>query len=259
DVCVREPRRPDRRDRRPPHEHEAAGRRGHRVRRADAYGVERHLDGIADELHVRVVPLQRERTRLHGDRRRRGGNVHRRSRRRRSRARGSRDREERRLHPGRVQPRHAADRLITPAATGQKRRMARSRRRHGHRQSFGELVDLWVDLFKQHNLLTYASAIAFQSLVALVALLLLGLAVLGSIGRTDVWNEQIAPHIATKVLPPVYAGIDAIAQKVFSSSSVGLIVFASVVTVWEMSGVVRACMGAIAEIYDTEEDRSWKI
>ncbi|HZS24517.1 MAG TPA: YihY/virulence factor BrkB family protein [Gaiellaceae bacterium] len=137
--------------------------------------------------------------------------------------------------------------------------MARSRRRHGHRQSFGELVDLWVDLFKQHNLLTYASAIAFQSLVALVALLLLGLAVLGSIGRTDVWNEQIAPHIATKVLPPVYAGIDAIAQKVFSSSSVGLIVFASVVTVWEMSGVVRACMGAIAEIYDTEEDRSWKI
>jgi uncharacterized BrkB/YihY/UPF0761 family membrane protein len=68
-------------------------------------------------------------------------------------------------------------------------------RRRAHRQSAKELVDLWVDLFREHDLLTYASAIAFQALVAFVALLLLGLAVLGDIGRTDVWDAKIGPQV----------------------------------------------------------------
>jgi membrane protein len=137
--------------------------------------------------------------------------------------------------------------------------MARSRRRRGHRASFKELVDLWVDLFSDHNLLTYASAIAFQALVALVALLLLGLALLGELGRRDVWTNQIGPQIAPKVLPAVYSGIDATVEKIFTSSSGGLIAFAAAVAIWEMSGVVRAIMGAVARIYGTEDDRSWKV
>jgi membrane protein len=132
-------------------------------------------------------------------------------------------------------------------------------RRRAHRQSAKELVNLWVDLFREHDLLTYASAIAFQALVAFVALVLLGLAVLGDIGRTDVWDTKIGPQIQPKVLEPVFSGLDATAQKIFSSSSIGLIVFAAILTVWEMSGVVRAIMGAIARIYDTEDNRSWKV
>lgn len=131
-------------------------------------------------------------------------------------------------------------------------------RRRAHRQSAKELVNLWVDLFREHDLLTAASAIAFQALVASVALALLGLAVLGDIGRTDVWDTKIGPQIQPKVLEPVFSGLDATAQKIFSSSSTGLIVFAAILTVWEMSGVVRAIMGAIARIYDTEDNRSWK-
>lgn len=132
-------------------------------------------------------------------------------------------------------------------------------RRRTHRQNAKELVALWVGLFRDHDLLTYASAIAFQALVAFVALVLLGLAVLGDIGRTDVWDTKIGPQIQPKVLEPVFAGLDATAQKIFSSSSVGLITFAAILTVWEMSGVVRAIMGAIARIYDTEDGRSWKV
>ena len=119
-------------------------------------------------------------------------------------------------------------------------------------------MKLWVDLFNEHNLLTYASAIAFQALVALVALLLLAIAILGEIGRQDVWNQQIGPQIEPKVLPEVYSGIDATVQKVFNSSSGALIAFAAAVAIWEMSGVVRAIMGAVARVYDTEDDRSWK-
>jgi membrane protein len=135
---------------------------------------------------------------------------------------------------------------------------ARSRDR-GHWASFKALVDLWVELFNKHNLLTYASAIAFQTFVAVVALLLLVLGVLGEIGRQDVWTKQIAPEIEPKVLHQVFEGINATVDKIFGSSSIGLIVFASLLTIWETSGVVRACMGAFAQIYEDEETRPWWI
>lgn len=131
------------------------------------------------------------------------------------------------------------------------------RRRRGRWQSIKEIVSLWVRLFAEDNLLTYASAIAFQALVALVALVLLLVAVLGEIGREDVWTKQIGPQIEPKVLPDVYTGIDATFQKIFSTSSVGLIVFASLLAIWEISGVVRAAMGALSKIYDTDDDRPW--
>jgi membrane protein len=129
------------------------------------------------------------------------------------------------------------------------------RRRRGHRQGFKDFVSLWVGLFKQHDLLTYASAVAFQALVALVALVLLVVAILGEIGRTDVWTKQIGPQIKPKVLPEVYTGIDATFAKIFSASSVWLIVFAAIVAIWEISGAVRACMGALSRIYDTDDTR----
>ncbi|MDX6440533.1 MAG: rane protein [Gaiellaceae bacterium] len=138
--------------------------------------------------------------------------------------------------------------------------MARtSRGKHGRKQSFKELVSLWTRLSKEHALFMYAGVIAFEALIALVALALLGLAVLGEIGRTDVWDQQIGPQIAPKVLPAVYAGLDATVQKIFHSSSAGLIAFASVLTIWQMSGVVRVCMAALARIYGDKDDRSWKI
>lgn len=132
-------------------------------------------------------------------------------------------------------------------------------RRRGHLQSFKELVGIWVDLFREHNLLTYASAIAFQMLVAIVAILLLTIGIFGEIGRTDVWTSHIAPAIEPKVLLPVFSAMNATVQKVFESSSTGLIVFAAALTVWEISGVVRACMGALAQIYEHEEKRPWWI
>jgi membrane protein len=130
-------------------------------------------------------------------------------------------------------------------------------RRRSHRESLRELVHLWIDLFAEDNLLTYASAIAFQALVALVALVLLAVAVLGEIGRSDVWTQQLEPRVQGKVLPDVILGIDQTFDRIFNTSSIGLIAFASVVAVWEVSGVVRACMGAIAAVYDTKDDRKW--
>ncbi|MDX6471227.1 MAG: rane protein [Gaiellaceae bacterium] len=144
--------------------------------------------------------------------------------------------------------------MTTKATTSTKRRR-RGQRQRGQRQSFKELVSLWVGLFKKHELLTYASAIAFQALVALVALVLLVVAILGEIGREDVWTKQIGPTVKPKLLPEVYGGIDATFQKIFGASSVGLIAFAAFLAIWEISGAVRVCMGAFSRIYETDDDR----
>lgn len=129
--------------------------------------------------------------------------------------------------------------------------------RRGHWQSFKGIVALWAGLFRQHELLTYASAIAFRAIVALVAFVLMSVAVLGQIGRSDVWTSELGPQIEPKVLPQVYAGIDATFRKIFGTSSYWLIAFAALVTIWEISGAVRACMGALARVYESEEDRPW--
>jgi membrane protein len=134
---------------------------------------------------------------------------------------------------------------------------ATKRRQGNRRQGIGELVSLWVDLFRDHNLLVYATAVAFNALVALVALVLLVVAILGEIGRTDVWTKQIGPTIQPKLLPQVYQGLDATFTKIFSASSVGLIAFAAAIAIWEISRGVRACMGALSRVYDTEDDRPW--
>ncbi|HEY2740618.1 MAG TPA: YihY/virulence factor BrkB family protein [Gaiellaceae bacterium] len=128
--------------------------------------------------------------------------------------------------------------------------MARTRAR--------KLVDLWSGLIREHELITYASAIAFRALVALVALVLLAVAVLGEIGRTDVWTRQIGPHIRGKVLPDVYAGINEVVEKIFHTSSVGLIVLATVIAILQIAGVVSTCTAAISRIYGQKDDRSWK-
>ena len=133
--------------------------------------------------------------------------------------------------------------------------MARSRKRRGLK----DLFRLWVDLFNDHELLTSAAAIALQAFVAMVALALLAVAVLGETGHETVWDNQVAPQIKPKVLPEVFAGIQATVHKVFSSSSVGLIVFASALAIWEVSGTVRACMSALSKVAGSQDDRPWYV
>src|SRR4051794_31695037 len=116
---------------------------------------------------------------------------------------------------------------VAPGDTGC---VARARKKKGLK----DLVALWVELFDEHELLTSAAAIALQAFVAMVALMLLAVAVLGETGHQDVWMNQVAPQIKAKVLPEVYRGLQATVHKVFSSSSVGLIVFASLLAIWEV-------------------------
>jgi len=136
-----------------------------------------------------------------------------------------------------------------------KRRRTASSRPDALRRS----ARLWIDLFREHDLLTLASAIALQAFVAAIALVLLALGVLGAIGRQDIWTTDVARQVQHRVLPDVFGGIDQTVGTIFAHDSTGLIVFASLLAVWEVSGSVRACMGALTRVYGAEESRPWWI
>ena len=121
--------------------------------------------------------------------------------------------------------------------------------------SLKKIVRLWVDLFDRHSLLTYASAIALRMFIAAVACTLFALGILGASHQQQLWKQTIGPNIEPKVLPHVFDGIDQTVNRVFSSSTAGLLVVASVLAVWEVSGIVRAAIGSLDEIYETPETR----
>ena len=125
--------------------------------------------------------------------------------------------------------------------------------------SFKKIVRLWVDLFDRHSLLTYASAIALRMFIATVACTLFGLGILGATHQQELWRKTIGPEIEPKVLPHVFDGIDQTVNRVFSSSTAGLLALAAALAVWEVSGIIRAGIGALDEIYETPETRPFWI
>src|SRR5262245_50573735 len=116
---------------------------------------------------------------------------------------------------------------------------------------------LGARLFRDHDLGTYSVTIAHETLVASVALVLLGFGILGASGRRDVWSDQMAPHVEGRVLPGVFKGLDETVDRIFAHSSIGLIVFATLLAIWEASRAVRATMAALNRVYETEETRPW--
>ena len=135
----------------------------------------------------------------------------------------------------------------------------RKRARHGEPLSkrARDTYELWSRLFAEHELMTCASAISFKVIVSSITLVLLGLGVLGKLGREDVWRDRIAPHIQSRVLPDVYKGIDQTVEKILGHDTTGLIVFATVLAIWQFSGAVRAAMNGLSHIYEAEETRPW--
>ena len=118
-----------------------------------------------------------------------------------------------------------------------------------------EVVRIWIDLFARHELLTYASAIAFMVLKSLIPLSLFTITLLGAVGREDVWSKHIAPAIKSRLDPTVYHAIDFAVKKIFTHSSTGLLVFSALLTIWYVSGGVRAIISAINRIYEADETR----
>ena len=125
------------------------------------------------------------------------------------------------------------------------------------RRSRSHLLHELSRRFSEHELPIYASAIAFRALIAAIPLALLGLGLLGALGLQSTWRDSIAPAIKPRVLPQVFDGINATAEKILSSGTAGLISFALLLVIWDLTVGVAAIMRALNLIHDVKEDRSW--
>jgi membrane protein len=120
-----------------------------------------------------------------------------------------------------------------------------------------QLVRALLDGFKQHDLLTYASAISFQILTAIIPFLLFALAVAGLLHLNDVWSDHLEPQIRANVSSPVFAVIENAVNNVFESRRVLWATLGGALALWQVSGAIRAVMGALARIYGAGGERSF--
>ena len=121
------------------------------------------------------------------------------------------------------------------------------------RPSVRQLVRQVADGFATNDLLTYASAIAFQTLWAIPPFVLFALGLIGFLQLDAVWTTNIAPQVAAGVSPPMFQVIDATVRFVLVSKQFFWVTIGLLLTVWEISSAVRACMGVLSRVYGAKE------
>jgi membrane protein len=111
--------------------------------------------------------------------------------------------------------------------------------------------------FSEYDLLTYASAISFQTFFALIPLALTALGILGALHLESVWSDDLAPQLEPQVSGPVFQVIDDTVRRIFDARSLFWATLGAALTVWEVSGAMRAVMTVLDRIYRIERERAW--
>jgi membrane protein len=112
-----------------------------------------------------------------------------------------------------------------------------------------------VEGFDRNDLLTYASAIAFQILTAIVPFLLFLLGLLGFFDLGGVWADDLAPEVEPRVSPPVFDLLNDTVNQVLDERQLFWVTGGFALALWQVSGAVRAVMGALDGVYGTRRKR----
>jgi membrane protein len=121
-----------------------------------------------------------------------------------------------------------------------------------------DLRILWrglLDGFDKNDLLTYASAIAFQILTAIVPFLLFLLGLLGFLDLGGVWADDLAPDVEPRVSDATFELLDDTVREVLEGQQLFWLTGGFLLALWQISGGVRAVMGALDGVYDTRRHR----
>ena len=113
-----------------------------------------------------------------------------------------------------------------------------------------------VDGFAEHHLLTYASAIAYQVLSALIPLALFALAFAGLVGAQGLWTDHLRPDIRSSASSEVFNLLDKTVGQILSHQQIFWVTFGLLVVLWELGGAVRGTMEALDDIYGVRRKRS---
>ena len=114
-----------------------------------------------------------------------------------------------------------------------------------------------MDGFEEHDLLTYASAISFQILTAMVPFFLFALALAGILHQHAIWSRDLAPVIRSNVSKDTFTAVSTSVDNVLAAKQVLWATLGGGLTLWQVSGAVRAVMGALNKIYRSERQRGF--
>ena len=112
-----------------------------------------------------------------------------------------------------------------------------------------------LSAFDDYDLLTYATAIAFNAIFAVIPLALFGLGLLGALGAEEVWTQHLAPDLRAQVSGDVFSAIDSSVRNVFRARQGFWVTIGAVLAVWEVSGAMRAVMTVLDRIYGVRRTR----
>jgi membrane protein len=119
-----------------------------------------------------------------------------------------------------------------------------------------ELTSDVVRSFQRHGLANFASALAFQVILALVPFLLFLLALIGFLDLEEIWREDVAPDIRSSVSDAAFRLIDDTVNKVLSQRQVWWLTAGLALTLWELSAAARVTMTALDRVYGLRRQRT---
>lgn len=111
--------------------------------------------------------------------------------------------------------------------------------------------------YREHEVLTYASAISFQTFFALIPLALFALGVLGSLHLQEVWQRTLAPDLRSGVSPDAFRVVNDTVTQVLERRQLVWATLGALLAIWEVSGAVRGVMGIMNRVYGTTERRGF--
>ena len=111
--------------------------------------------------------------------------------------------------------------------------------------------------YDDHDILTFASAIAFRVLYSVIPLALFGLGLAGGLGFEEQWTGDLGPKVEEAVSPPLFQVIDEAARRALTDRQTFWMTAGLVLAVWTISGATRAMMDVLDRIYGVRRERGF--
>lgn len=121
------------------------------------------------------------------------------------------------------------------------------------------LKELTLDVvrsFQRNGLPNLASAMAFQTVLALVPFLLFVLALIGFLDLEEIWRQDVAPEIRSSASDAAFRLIDDTVNRVLNQKEAWWLTAGLALTLWELSSAMRVTMTALDRVYGYHRRRS---
>jgi membrane protein len=120
-----------------------------------------------------------------------------------------------------------------------------------------ELVGDVIASFRRNELGSYASAIAFRVVLAIVPFLLFVLGLLGFLHLEEVWRKDVAPDVADSTSKTAFRLIDATVRRVLTEKQAWWVTIGLALVIWELSSATRITMRTLDTVYGLRRRRGF--